>query len=82
MSQMFLYIKYIIQGWWCWLLDKISDIRYKKEFNERKEICKACDKNSNGICKVCYCVIAAKTMSEDSACPLHKWDTIANTIKK
>ena len=35
---MFLYIKYIIIGWWNWILDKISDIRYKEEFEERLSI--------------------------------------------
>jgi len=77
-----IYIKYIIQGWWNWILDKISDIKYKKEFNERLEICNSCDENKNGICGVCHCILVAKTKSEDSSCPLHKWDTIENTLKQ
>lgn len=66
-------IKYIIQGWWNVLLDFISDIRYKKEFTERMEICNTCPENIHGVCKVCRCVLIAKTKSEDSGCPLHKW---------
>lgn len=69
-------LKYIIQGWWNMLLDFISDIKYKKEFSERMEICRACDKNSHGFCDVCHCLLAAKTKSEDSECPLHKWKAI------
>lgn len=69
-------VKYIIQGWWNWFLDKISDIKYKKEFDQRMEICRQCDKNNHGICTICYCVLTAKTKSEDSECPTGKWSKI------
>ena len=75
-------IKYIIQGWWNLILDKISDIKYKSYFDERMNICKSCQENDHGICSICHCVLIAKTKSEDSACPLKKWDTIENTINK
>ena len=75
-------IKYIIQGWWNWFLDKVSDIKYKSYFDKRLEICKSCQENKHGICSVCHCVLTAKTKSEDSSCPLKKWDTISNTIEK
>lgn len=76
-----LYLKYIILGWWNWLLDKISDLKYKKQFDERLEICKACEKYSCGFCKICGCVVTAKTKCEESKCPINKWDAIKNTIK-
>lgn len=69
-------IKYIIQGWWNWLLDLISDIKYKKEFDARLEICKQCESNKHGICDICHCVLVAKTKSEDSECPVGKWKAI------
>jgi hypothetical protein len=69
-------IKYIIQGWWNWLLDLVSDIKYKKEFDERLEICKICENNKHGICGICHCVLVAKTKSEDSECPVGKWKKI------
>lgn len=69
-------VKYIIQGWVNVLLDFISDIKYKKEFTERMNICSECDKNNHGICDVCHCVLIAKTKSEDSECPLHKWKSV------
>lgn len=79
---MWLYLKYIILGWWNLILDKISDIKYKKEFDERLAICKQCDRMSFGVCKECGCIVAAKTKSEDSACPLKKWAAIKDTLNK
>ena len=35
-------------------------------------ICKECDKNKEGVCEICGCVLKAKTKS-DSVCPLEKW---------
>lgn len=69
-------VKYIIQGWWNLLLDFISDIKYKKEFSERMKICESCESNKHGICSICHCVLIAKTKSEDSGCPRHKWGPI------
>ncbi len=77
-----LVIKNIFQGWFNLLLDKISDIKYKSYFDERMNICRSCQDNKDGICGICHCVLKAKTKSEDSACPLKKWDTIENTLKK
>jgi hypothetical protein len=69
-------VKYIIQGWWNWLLDLVSDIKYKKEFDARLEICRQCENNKHGICAICHCVLVAKTKSEDSECPVGKWKAI------
>lgn len=66
----------IIRGWTNWMLDKISDIKYKKEFDERYKICEHCENNMFGICKDCGCVIKAKTKAEDSECPKGKWHKI------
>ena len=75
-------LKYIYQGWKNWLLDKFSDLKYKSYFDKRLQICQKCEKNDSGVCDICKCVLVAKTKSEDSACPLKKWDTIKNTLEK
>ena len=82
MRNFFNTIKLIWQGWTNMLLDLISDIRYKKEFKERYEICKVCNHNSHGFCDICGCLLKAKTKSEDSECPMKKWLTIKETLKK
>lgn len=64
------------------MLDKISDLKYKEYFDKRLQICQNCEKNDKGVCDICKCVLVAKTKSEDSACPLKKWDTIKNTVEK
>lgn len=69
-------IPYIIQGWGNWFLDIVSDIRYADVFEERMRICKSCGKYLHGICSECGCVLAAKTKSEDSACPDGKWSAV------
>ena len=76
---MFLNIKYIILGWWNWILDKISDIRYKEEFEERLKICKECEYNLFGFCKKCDCFIEAKTKCEKSSKKKKKWDIISKS---
>lgn len=77
---MFLYIKYIIQGWINVVLDLISDLKYKKYFNERMEICNECTHNKHNICSLCHCPLISKTKSEDSSCPLKYWLSIKETI--
>lgn len=81
-SDTLLVIKYIVIGWWNVLLDFISDVKYKKYFNARKEICDRCDKNSCGVCTVCHCVITAKTKVEEMTCPLNYWGTVNDMIKE
>lgn len=73
-------IKLIWQGWTNFIIDKISNIRYKKYFDDRYEICKSCDDNVHGVCENCGCVVRMKTMSEDSECPIGKWLTIPDTL--
>lgn len=80
MKLFFIKIKLIWQGWTNFIIDKISDIRYKKYFDARYEICKSCEEGKHGICEVCGCVIRMKTMSEDSECPHGKWLTIPDTL--
>jgi len=75
-------IKLIVQGWWNLVLDFISDVRYKKYFDARYEICKVCDGNEKNFCKHCGCFLPAKTMSEDSECPIGKWKTIKDTLNE
>lgn len=69
-------VKYIIQGWWNCLLDVFSDIIYKKEFDQRMDICRKCEHNKHGICDICHCILVAKTKSEDSECPENKWGSV------
>ena len=78
---MFLYIKYIIQGWWNVILDLFSDLKYKKYFDERMSICRQCPYNKYNVCTVCHCPLISKTKSEDSMCPLKKWLSIKETIR-
>lgn len=78
----FLWLKLIWQGWTNLILDFISDVKYKKYFDARYEICKTCDHNKHGICDICGCVLKAKTMSEDSECPDEKWKTIPETLEE
>ena len=82
MKNFFQTILLIWQGWSNMILDLISDIRYKKEFDERKIICDSCEHNKLGFCELCGCLLKAKTMSEDSACPKGKWLTIKETLNK
>jgi hypothetical protein len=82
MRKLFITIKLIWQGCTNWLLDLISDIKYKPYFDTRRAICDVCPENSLGICIKCGCVIKAKTMAEDAECPLKKWLTISETLKK
>ena len=73
-------IKLIYQGWKNFILDLISDIKYKKQFDARYEICKLCKHNTYGICELCGCVLKAKTKAEDAECPEGKWFTIQQTL--
>ena len=76
------YIKIIFQGWINWFLDAWSDLKYKKYFDDRLNICKNCEHNKSNICDICHCVLKAKTKAEQSKCPIGKWDTIENTLNK
>ena len=75
-------IKLIWQGWKNYILDLVSDIKYKKEFDARYAICKVCQDNKHGICELCGCVLKAKTKAEDAECPVGKWLSIENTKKE
>ena len=82
MKNILIHIKLIWQGWTNYFLDLVSDIKYKKYFDERYRICQSCIHNANGICKLCSCVLKAKTKAEDAECPVHKWFTIPETLLK
>lgn len=82
MKYILIHIKLIWQGWRNLVLDLVSDIKYKEQFDARMEICKHCDMNEFGICRMCGCVLKAKTKSEDSECPVGKWKTIKETLEE
>ena len=71
------YIKLIIQGWWNWFLDCISDLKYKKYFDDRLNICKNCEHNIKymgaRICDQCGCIIKSKASIESEKCLMNKW---------
>ena len=73
-------LKLIWQGWSSFVIDKISDIKYKKYFDARYAICTECENNKHGICSICDCVVRMKTMAEDAECPEGKWLTIRETL--
>ena len=75
------YLKYIFQGWLNFFFDLFSDIKYKKEFDERMNICRQCEHKQGPLCGVCGCVLKAKTKSEDSECPEGKWLSIKEIVK-
>ena len=52
MRNFFNTIRLIWQGWSNMILDFISDIKYKREFDERYEIYEVCDHNSHGLCDI------------------------------
>ena len=81
MRKILIQIRLIWQGWSNYILDLISDIKYKRYFDDRLKICECCSANIKGKCDVCGCVIKAKTMAEDAECPLKKWLTIEETLK-
>ena len=80
MRKFILTLKLIWQGWRNYVLDIISDIKYKKYFDERYGICQKCRFNKLDICKKCGCVLKAKTKAEDAECPIGKWKTIEETL--
>ena len=82
MRKLLITIKLIYQGWKNYIIDKISDVRYKKYFAERYNICKSCEFNKLSICEKCGCVLKAKTMAEDAECPVGKWKSIEETLKE
>jgi hypothetical protein len=69
---MFLKIKYILQGYFYWFISLFGKLKNHKLYEKRMNICKECDKNKEGVCEICGCVLKAKTKS-DSVCPLEKW---------
>ena len=69
MKKIVLTLKLIWQGWRNYFLDIVSDIKYKRYFDER--YC---------ICQKCGCVLNAKTKAEDAECPVGKWKTIEEML--
>jgi hypothetical protein len=69
---MLLKIKYILQGYFYWFISKFKELKNHKLYEERMNTCNNCKENEKGICKICGCVLKAKTKS-DSKCPLDKW---------
>lgn len=69
---MLLKIKYLIQGYFNWIMSIFKELRNQKLYSTRYNICKECKYNKNGICTICGCVIKAKTKS-NSRCPKKFW---------
>ena len=80
MKKIILTLRLIWQGWKNYFIDLVSDIKYKKYFDERYSICKKCEFNKLSICQKCGCFLKSKTKSEDSECPVGKWKTINETL--
>lgn len=67
--------KEIANGFGNLLKSKLGLTEEKQEelFNARLAICNACPSGQGVRCKVCGCVIAAKTRSVHSECPEKLW---------
>lgn len=48
---------------------RADDVLYKKRLN----ICKACDKLSEGTCLVCGCYVELRAATKIGKCPSKKW---------
>ena len=71
----------IIEGYCIWLYNIISG-KTRKTAKYRMDICNQCNFNKHGVCKLCGCILKAKTRvwyPEDNdgksigGCPLKKW---------
>ena len=80
MRNFILTLKLIWQGWKNYFIDLVSDIKYKRYFDERYHICQKCEFNKLSICQKCGCVLKAKTKAEYAECPIGKWKTIEETL--
>lgn len=54
-------IKYIFIGFFNLILSKFYNLKYKKLFNERLNICLNCEFRNNNKCSICGCFLIAKT---------------------
>ena len=81
MRNLILTLRLIWQGWKNYFIDLVSDIKYKRYFDERYLICEKCEFNKLSICQKCGCVLKAKTKAEDAECPVGKWKNISETLK-
>lgn len=52
--------------------------------DSRMSICGTCPYNADGVCILCGCELAVKTVDPNEKCPHTpaKWDTQANSFKK
>jgi hypothetical protein len=44
--------------------------------SDRLSICNSCNKNKNGTCQECGCIISIKTSWASEKCPLDKWQCV------
>lgn len=74
-------IRYIIKGYITWIKNKITG-NTKQLYKDRLSICENCEYNIHGICKLCGCVLKAKTRVDFildnegksiDGCPERKW---------
>ncbi len=70
-------IKYIFIGIKNYILDIISDVKYRDIFAARYKICQSCEKKSGILCSECGCVLKIKTKVEECECPIGKWLAIS-----
>lgn len=64
-----------------WKLRGWDVIVSAKEMVAREGRCERCCHFSEGTCKICGCVIYAKTMLAPEACPVGRWDRVRRKLK-
>ena len=68
-------LKEIIDGWGNYVF---PNPKIEIAAKARARICSDCMYNDGSKCTKCGCVLAAKTRSPNSVCPLKKWGRIKN----
>ena len=55
------------------MIEDEDDFSTQEQKDNWLSICNQCNKNNNGQCSECGCVILTKTIYKDSHCPINKW---------
>jgi len=50
-----------------------TDLSTEEQRNTWITICNNCDKNNNGICTICGCIIQSLMSFSNSHCSINKW---------
>jgi len=45
----------------------------EKLYQSRLDICTSCNKNKNGTCQECGCILSIKASWDSEKCPIDKW---------